>query len=411
MSRERVRAGRRLCVVVHASYPLDVRVARQVHVALSEGYEVDVFAMRRDTELKREWQNNARVFRMPLRHRRGAGAFGVLLEYLGFTLLASLRIATRGITRRHDVIQVHNPPDFLMLAAVVPRFRGARVIFDIHDLSPDMFAMRFGKRRGARLIERLLYSIEGWATRFADAVITVHEPYRRELLARGVSPDKTTVVMNSVDERLLPAEGPAHPTDHGFRVVYHGTITPSYGVHLLVEAAGHLANDLPDLVVEIYGEGDSLPQIIDLAQELGIAERIHLSGGYLPQVDVLERVHLAQAGVIPNLENRLNRFALSSKLFEYVALRIPVVCADLPTMREHFTDEELLFFRPGDSHSLANALLSLARDPASARQRATAALQRYERDYSWSINAKRYATVLNACATTGGEGRAHHFSH
>jgi glycosyltransferase involved in cell wall biosynthesis len=397
-------------MVVHAPYPQDVRVARQVHVAVREGYEVDVFAMRRNAERKSELHEGARVFRMPLQHRRGAGAFGVLYEYIGFTLLASLRIATREIKRRYDVIQVHNPPDFLMLAAVIPRLLGARVIFDVHDLAPDMFAMRFAERRGARLIERVLYFIEAWASRFADAVITVHEPYRQELLSRGVSPKKTTVVMNSVDPRLLPvpAERPSMPTAQRFRVVYHGTITPPYGVHLLVEAASHLASDLPGLVVDIYGEGDSLPQIIALAHQLGVAERIHFSGSYLPQGDVLERVRLAQAGVIPNLENRLNRFALSSKLFEYVALKIPVVCADLATMREHFTDEELLFFRAGDSHSLANALLSLTRDPASARQRATAALQRYERDYAWRINAKRYTTVLNACACA--EGRHRHLS-
>jgi glycosyltransferase involved in cell wall biosynthesis len=120
---------------------------------------------------------------------------------------------------------------------------------------------------------------------------------------------------------------------------------------------------------------------------------------------VLERVHLAQAGVIPNLENRLNRFALSSKLFEYVALQIPVVCADLPTMREHFTDKELLFFRPGDARSLAVALITVARDPIGARERASAASERYERDDNWRGNAERYARVLKACVRTGTEVR------
>jgi glycosyltransferase involved in cell wall biosynthesis len=384
-------------MVVHASYPLDVRVARQVHVALGEGYEVEIFAIRRNAEHEGEWHKGVRVFRLPVRHRRGAGAFGVLVEYAGFTILVSLCTAIRQIRRRYDVIQVHNPPDFLMLAAVVPRLFGARVIFDVHDLSPDMFAIRFGERRGAKVIERALYSIEAWASRFADAVITVHEPYRRELLSRGVSSSKAIVVMNSLDERLLPTQRPGMPPDQRFRVVYHGTITPSYGLHLLIEAASHLATNLPNLAVEIYGEGDSLSEISMLSHQLGLAERIFVSGHYLPHVDVLERVQLAHVGVIPNLPNRLNRFALSSKLFEYVALQIPVVCADLPTMREHFTDQELLFFRAGDSRSLASAILSVARDPAAAHQRARAALRRYEREYSWSVNAKRYATVLNAC--------------
>ena len=71
-----------------------------------------------------------------------------------------------------------------------------------------------------------------------------------------------------------------------------------------------------------------------------------LSGRYLPQAEVLAAVQSAHVGVIPNLSSRLNRFALSSKMFEYVALGVPVVSADLPTIREHFSDEEVLFFRP-----------------------------------------------------------------
>ena len=84
-----------------------------------------------------------------------------------------------------------------------------------------------------------------------------------------------------------------------------------------------------------------------------------LSGGFLSQEEVLSRVRSASVGVIPNLPTPLNRFALSTKLFEYVALGVPVVAADLPTIREHFSDEEVLFFRRRRRRSLASALASL----------------------------------------------------
>ena len=395
MMRASTRKRRRLCMVVHAAYPLDVRVAREVRVALAEGYEVDVFAMRRHLEPRQELSDGARVLRMPFSHRRGAGVLGALWEYIGFTLVVSVRVAVEELKKRYDVVQVHNPPDFLILAAALPRLRGARVIFDIHDLSPDMLAMRYERHPGTGLAERVLYLIESWATRLADVVITVHEPYRRELVKRGVSPEKISVVMNTVDERLLPRGQSPILGDGEFRIVYHGTITPTYGVDLLVKAVAQLTDEIPNVSAEIYGEGDSVPPIAALAQELGIADKVHLSGRYFTQEAVLERVSGADVGVIPNLANRLNRFALSSKLFEYVALRIPVVSADLPTIREHFTDDELLFFRPGDARSLAHALLAVARDPTGARKRASAAFERYKRDYDWRTNAERYASVLN----------------
>jgi glycosyltransferase involved in cell wall biosynthesis len=390
---------RRLCMVVHAAYPLDVRVRREARVAVAEGYDVDIFALRRDAEPREAHIDAARVFRMPLSHRRGTGLRGILWEYAGFSLLATIYVAMRALRERYDVVQVHNPPDFLILSALLPRLLGARVIFDIHDLAPDMFAMRFGSRRGAKVVDRVLRVIESTATRVSDAVITVHEPYRRELLARGVAGDKTVVVMNSVDEQLLPVLDSTTQASNEFRVVYHGTITPPYGVELVVEAAAQLIDEIPSLAVEIYGEGDSLPKIRARVHALGIADRVYVSGRYIPQVEVLERVRGARVGVIPNLQSRLNRFALSSKLFEYIVLGIPVVCADLPTIREHFTQSEVLFFRAGDHSSLAAALRAVAADPASAAGRASAARRRYEKCYSWRVNASRYADVLNRLAS------------
>ena len=75
----------------------------------------------------------------------------VAREYLGFTFLASFRAALLAVDRRYDVVHVNNPPDFLIVSAFVPKLLGARVIFDVHDLAPDMFAMRFGRRPAARL--------------------------------------------------------------------------------------------------------------------------------------------------------------------------------------------------------------------------------------------------------------------
>jgi glycosyltransferase involved in cell wall biosynthesis len=306
------------------------------------------------------------------------------------------------LRRRYDLIHVNNPPDFLFLAAIVPKLLGAKVIFDVHDLAPDMFAMRFGRRRGAGVADRALRLVERAATGFADAVLTVHEPYRRELESRGVARDKLTVIMNTVDERLVPP-GEDRSESDGFRVVYHGTVTPHYGVDLLVTAFATLAGRAEDARLEIYGDGDAVAGVRRLATELGITDRVSLSDGFLAQEDVVSRVQSASVGVIPNLPTPLNRFALSTKLFEYVALGIPVVAADLPTIREHFTDEELLFFRAGDVEAAAAALASVRGDPSAARARANAALERYEQ-YRWSANADRYAELLERCA----QRRSHH---
>jgi glycosyltransferase involved in cell wall biosynthesis len=376
-------------MVVHGPYPIgEPRVEREVRAAVQQGFDVEVVALRRAGEPSTELVDGARVFRLPLAHRRGIGLVEAVMEYVGFTLLATLRIAARSLRSRYAIVQVNTPPDFLIVAALVPKLLGTRVVLDVHDLSSHMFSMRFGP---GRLADAILGGIERLASRVADEVVTVHEPYRRELAAHGIPAEKITVVMNTLDETLLPSA--AERDLDGFRIVYHGTVTPPYGVELLVAALEGLVEDVADARLEIYGEGDSLPAIRSRADAGGFGDRLAVSGGYLPHRDVLERVAGASVGVIPNLPLALNRFALSSKLFEYVALGIPVVCSGLPTFQEHFGHDELLFFEPGSAESLRAALLETAREPEAAAARAAAARRRYEA-YRWPVQSGRYAMVL-----------------
>jgi glycosyltransferase involved in cell wall biosynthesis len=122
-----------------------------------------------------------------------------------------------------------------------------------------------------------------------------------------------------------------------------------------------------------------------------------LSDGYVQHSEVLQLVQSADAGVIPNLPITLNEHALPTKLFEYVMLDVPVVAAGLPTMREHFAGDEVLFYRAGDVDALAAALTDVARDRPAATARAARARARYEQ-YRWRISARRYAAILAASA-------------
>ena len=143
--------------------------------------------------------------------------------------------------------------------------------------------------------------------------------------------------------------------------------------------------------------------MIERAETLGIGDAVWASPEPLLQRDVLREIQSATVGVVPNLPLRLNRFALPTKLFEYVALGIPVVSADLPTIRAHFSDDEITYFRAGDPKSLASALVSTIQDPDAAKARALAARVRYEA-YRWPVNAARYTGVLRRAAMRSRSG-------
>jgi glycosyltransferase involved in cell wall biosynthesis len=225
-------------------------------------------------------------------------------------------------------------------------------------------------------------------------VITVHEPYRREILAVGTPANRVSVVMNSPDGELIRAVNSRDASPRsGFTLAYHGTLNDWYGVDLLVEAVALLQEKVPGVSALILGDGDALPSLRALAERLGVADRVHFSGRYLPIEDALARVRSASCGVIPNRPTELNRFALSSKLFEYVALEIPVVVARLDTLAAHFDDSEVSYFEPGSARSLAAAVEGVAYDSAAAVRRVERALHR-SAEYSWDRNAARYLELL-----------------
>src|SRR5207302_310643 len=136
-------AGRRarICMVVHAYYPIgEPRVQREARAARDAGYEVTVVCLRKRGEPAREMVDGLDVRRLRLRH--------------------------------------------------------------IHDLSPHLYRARFGGSLGAA-VSKALAVIQRIACRIANRVVTVHEPYRTQLLNDGVDDRKVTVVMNAVDLSLL----------------------------------------------------------------------------------------------------------------------------------------------------------------------------------------------------------------
>lgn len=388
-------------MVVHAYYPLaEPRVQREARAARDAGFDVTVLALRGPGEAARERVDGISVRRFPLRHTRGAGLLRIGYEYLGFCALATLWLAVRAWRGRLHVVHVHNPPDFLIIAGLLPRIRGARLVLDIHDLSSDIFSVRVRGRAG-RVAERILVWVERLACHLADAVITVHEPYRTELARRGTPAAKIRVVMNSLDEHLLEraqdATSIAGPPG-GFRISYHGTLTWWYGVDLLLDALARLRREGIDAEALVLGDGDSVPELMERARRPDLKDHVLLPGRYLPIEATLASVRGAACGVIPNRPSRINRFALSSKLFEYIALGIPVVVSRLETLAAHFGEDEVTFFEPGDAAALSNALRWVHDHPGEADLKARAARIRAQ-SYSWSLQSETLRRVYRELLT------------
>lgn len=379
----------RLLMIVHSEYPVgEPRVRREADAAVAAGWDVTVFALASDDAPRTESIDGVTVVRSSVRRKRDMSAIGLMREYLGFcgaTFLMCARFP------RADAVVVANPPDFLVFATLPQRLKGARIVLDVHDLMTDLFENRIGAAPGSARM-RLLRWLERASWRFADSLITVHGPYRDEIESRSGGRVRASVVMNSADPRFFqPRERPeAGP----FTVGYHGSVLLRYGVTDLVDAFAVLSAEDPEARLVVLGGGDAVSDLTAAADRAGVADSVEASGRMLTVEQVIARIPGFSVGVIPNRPGGLNRYALSTKLMEYVAVGVPVVSAGLETLRRHFRDDEVLFYEPGDAADLARKLVQADRDRPAMLERAARARRRYEAEYSWERNAQVFLDAI-----------------
>src|ERR1700674_3511245 len=137
-SNRRRLGGRRAAMVVFSRYPFDPRPRRAVEALVREGMSVDLVCLGSKNAPWREVLNGIEVLRVPLDGQTRGGKLQYGYQYSSFILIASVIFALRSLTRRYDLVYVHNMPDILVLSSLVPKTLGAKVILDMHDPMPEL---------------------------------------------------------------------------------------------------------------------------------------------------------------------------------------------------------------------------------------------------------------------------------
>ena len=390
-------AMKKACMIVFSYFPDDPRVRREAEALIDEGWLVDVICLRDQGELAVEPYGQARIYRLPGLKQRGQGIAVYLTQYSLFFTIASLRLASLHLRRHYHLVQIHNMPDFLVFTALLPKLTGARVILDIHDLVPELYAAKFTNRQDHPLI-RLTQWAEQRSAAFAHHVITVSEPFRQRLAGRSVQPDKLTVIMNSADTRLfhLP-ESPVAQHRGIFRLVYHGGIFDRYGLDIAVRAVARLKDNVPGLQFDLYGAGEALESVRQLVVDLGVQDMVHVFG-HIPLEQVPERIAGADLGVIPYRYNVFTQMLYPTKAFEYIVMGIPVVMSRIPAMEELLGDIPDLFVCPEDVDQLAAHIRTLYEMPERRRTLLEAERRAYS-PLAWESQRQKYVTLVQKLTT------------
>jgi glycosyltransferase involved in cell wall biosynthesis len=388
-----------ICILAQSLYEYDPRVKRKAEALVAAGYAVDVFTLRTTPTRKRFVLNGVNVYTVALGKKRGSLARYVF-EYAAFFVWAFVRSALLAFRKRYVAVDVNTLPDFLIFAPVIAKYLGAKLVLDMHEITPEFYMSKYGIAESSRLI-RLLKYLERISFSFADHVITINEPIQDLLVTRGLPRAKSTIVMNAADEARFTASsgtaGPAPAADAPtFAMMYHGTLNRIYGLDIAIEAFALAEKDMPGAEIWMMGIGQEDAALRTLARQRGVASKIKVMGP-VPSTEVPSWLRRCDVGLLPMRRDALLDFAFPNKLSEFIVTGRPVLVSRLKTMRHYFSEEALAYFEPHDAVDLAQQMVRLYRDRDLRAQLAAKAREEYA-PMAWDIMKQRYLDLIDGLA-------------
>lgn len=389
-----VQKKKRICMVSHSVYLSDNRVRRYAESLAKRGDEVDVFCLDGKVERpKEEVVEGVRIIR--LRRRSGRNE-KTTLDYLKplliFLAISSWHLTRNHARRRYDCIHIHNIPDFLVFAAWYPKLTGTPVILDIHDIVPEFFASKFG-RKPEGFMFGVLRRMEDFSAAFADQVIIANHLWKEKYAVRTHSQQKCTAFINNVDTSIFYRR-PRRRQDDKLIMLFPGGLHWHQGVDIAIRAFKHVADVLPKAEFHIYGSGSAREALITLTRDLGLDSRVLFFPGVVLD-KIADIMADADVGVVPKRADTFGNEAYSTKIMEFMSVGVPVVISSTKVDRFYFNDDVVKFFESGNVDALAAALLEVFQN-AALRQKLIANASEYVVKNSWDTRKADYFHIVDS---------------
>jgi glycosyltransferase involved in cell wall biosynthesis len=336
-----------------------------------------------------------RAYTYPSLHRSFTWRVVSFLSFMVTSVYAALRAG------KVDVVMGTSPPIFQAFSAWLVSFLRRRpFLLEIRDLWPE-FAIKLGVLTNplligaARTLERFLY-------RRATHLLVNSPAYRDYLLSAGIPPEKISLVANGVDADMFdPAERgetvrDEFKLDGKFVVTYAGALGMANDLETLIRAAQVLRAE-PDLLVMIVGDGKERPRLESLVRESNLSNVLFAGARPKREMPAFLAASDACIAILRNIP--AFRTTYPNKVFDYMAAGRPIVLAIDGVIREVV---ELagagIYVPPGDPKALADAMLSLKKDPAAAQGMGRAARDYVAKNFDRQAQARAFLDLLLAVA-------------
>lgn len=383
-----------LIIVENLPVPFDRRVWQEALVLKDAGYAVSVICPKlRGFTQSEELLDGIAIHRHWI-SSEASGSLGYLFEYAS-ALFGEARLACKVWRRRRfQIVHLCNPPDLLFLVALPFKmlFR-VKVIYDVHDLWPEMFEAKFEKRG---VLYWLVRTAERATLALADVVIATNETVRQAVLSRG---KKSHVHVVRTAPKWTGDEGSVCPElrkGRQFLVGYVGVMGNADGIHLLLEAVAFLifVKKRTDISFLLMGSGPEFANLQRLSEDLQITSYVEMPGRVSNEF-LQDALRTMDIGVSCDPPNSYNHGCTMNKVLEYMVYGKSQVLFDLREGRESAGDAALYAVSP-TAEGLGLAILDLLDQPALRQQMGAIARSRMQGALSWKHSSENLLAAYNS---------------
>ena len=379
-------------MVAYTFYESDNRVRRYAETLIKAGHEVDAIVLRRPGQNCQEIIEGVHVHRVQTRVKNEKHPLTYLKRLLTFFFLSSWALTLRHLKARYDFIHVHSVPDFQVFATLLPRLTGAKVILDIHDIVPELYASKFNVSQRS-LLFRMLLLVEKVSVAYSNHVIIANHLWHERLARRSGHPERCSTILNYPDPSIFFRRPRIVTGDKWFVMCYPGTLSSHQGVDLVIRAMAKLGNQTPNLKFLILGDGAERERLVAMAGEHGLADRVTIRGG-VPIEQVAEIMANVDLGVEPKLKRSFANEALSTKILEFMAMGVPVLASDTRVHQLYFKDDLIQFFESENVDDLAAKIMELMHGPQRRDVLRARGLAFIEQN-NWDVKRNEYLDLVD----------------
>ncbi|WP_454796483.1 TIGR04063 family PEP-CTERM/XrtA system glycosyltransferase [Novosphingobium lindaniclasticum] len=314
---------------------------------------------------------------------------------------------------RPDVIHAHSPSLCGAAASRVARRHGIPLVYEIRAFWEDA-AVGNGTGAEGSLKYRLTRALENRVVARADAIVTICDGLRADLIARGVPTAKITKMPNGVDLELFgtpPARDRALAEELGFEtdgracpvIGFIGSFYDYEGLDDLIAAMPLLLERQPDARLLMVGGGPREEALRAQALASPAASAIRFIGR-VPHHEVERYYALADIMAYPRKKSRLTDLVTPLKPLEAMAQGKLVAASDVGGHRE-LVDHGVTgtLFAPDDPAACAAALAGLLAHRESWEAYREAGRRHVRERHDWAANARRYRDVYQMVAPLDAE--------